>query len=43
MKDVIRSGIIITLFVALIQVTSAEGDELYFIDGLELLSLFLLR
>jgi len=33
MKDVIRSGIIITLFVALIQVTSAEGDELYFIDA----------
>ena len=33
MKCIIRSGIIITLFVALIQVTHAEGDELYFVDA----------
>jgi len=33
MKGIIRSGIIIILFVALIQVTPAEGDELYFIDA----------
>ena len=32
-KSIIRPGIIVTLFVALIQVTSAEGDELYFIDA----------
>jgi hypothetical protein len=33
MKCIIRSGIIITLFVALIQITHAEGDELYFVDA----------
>ena len=33
MKAIIRSGIIITLFVALIQVTHAEGEDLYFIDA----------
>lgn len=33
MKDVIRSGIIVTIFVALLQVTGAEGDELYFVDA----------
>ncbi len=33
LKGVIRSGIIITLFIALIQVTSAAGEELYFIDA----------
>jgi hypothetical protein len=33
LKGVIRSGIIVTIFVALLQVTSAEGDEFYFIDA----------
>jgi hypothetical protein len=33
MKGVIRSGIIIILFIALIQLTSAAGEELYFIDA----------
>ena len=33
MKGVSRSGIIITFLVALIQGTSAQGDELYFIDA----------
>ena len=32
-KGVIKSGIIVTIFVALLQVTSAEGVELYFIDA----------
>ncbi len=32
-KAVIKSGIVITLFVALFQVTSVEGGELYFIDA----------
>ena len=32
-KGVIRSGFIVTIFVALLQVTSAEGDELYFVDA----------
>ncbi len=33
MKAIIRSGIIITLLVVLVQVTHAQGDELYFIDA----------
>lgn len=33
MKYILRSGIIITLFVALIQVANAAEDELYFIDA----------
>ena len=33
MKGFIISGIIITLFVALLQVAQAEGDELYFVDA----------
>ena len=33
MKGVVSSGIIIILIIALIQLTSAAGDELYFIDA----------
>lgn len=33
MNTVIQSGVFITLFFALFQVASAEGDELYFIDA----------
>ena len=33
MKAIIRSGIIITLFVALIQVAHSDGDDLYFVDA----------
>lgn len=33
MKEVIRSGIIATIFVALLHVTCAEGEELYFVDA----------
>ena len=32
MKGFITSGIIGTIIVALLQVTSTKGDELYFID-----------
>ena len=33
MKGIIRTGIVITLFVALIQGKQAEGGDLYFIDA----------